>query len=159
MFLVFFSYIGLFSYKLILLKSIIAFKQNRDTYKHKHTHKHRNSVLVANNLYDSKYIEYFTGLRVPVLPLSAVYLKQQLPQVFDPNVESSILAQSFIYNPTNPSFLLSPVHSDELFTKFFKEFNSLLTEVIRIMMIIMIVMMMMIMIIIRTRVKMAKKNL
>lgn len=71
--------------------------------------KHRTSVLAANNLYDAKYIEYFTGLKPILLPNYCAYLTDS-------------------YNPTRKQFLVSPIHSTELYDIFFAEFDSIILK-------------------------------
>jgi len=63
------------------------------------------SVLAANNLYDAKYIEYFTGLRPLLLPNYCAYLSDS-------------------YQPSRKQFLVSPIHSTELYDVFFAEFDN-----------------------------------
>jgi len=69
---------------------------------------HRTSVLAANNLYDAKYIEYFTGLKPLVLPNYCAYLG------------------SATYAPTRKQFLVTPVHSSELYDILFAEFDAVI---------------------------------
>ena len=66
--------------------------------------RHSTSVLAANNLYDAKYIEYFTGLKPIVVPNYCAYLKES-------------------YNPSRTQFLVTPIHSTELYDKFMVEFD------------------------------------
>ena len=68
--------------------------------------KHSKSLVAANNLYDAKYIEYFTGIKPVVIPNYCAYLLDR-------------------YNPTRKYFLLTPIHSTELNDKFFTEFDSI----------------------------------
>ena len=67
------------------------------------------SVLAANNLYDAKYIEYFTGLRPLLLPNYCAYL-------------------SDTYQPTRKQFLVAPIHSTELYDVFFAEFDNIVMK-------------------------------
>jgi len=67
------------------------------------------SLLAANNLYDAKYIEYFTGLRPLLLPNYCAYLSDS-------------------YKPTRKQFLVSPIHSTELYDIFFAEFDNVVIK-------------------------------
>jgi len=67
------------------------------------------SVLAANNLYDAKYIEYFTGLRPLLLPNYCAYLSDS-------------------YQPTRKQFLVSPIHNTELYDIFFAEFDNVVMK-------------------------------
>lgn len=71
--------------------------------------RHPHSVLAANNLYDAKYIEYFTGLRPLILPNYCAYLSDS-------------------YRPTRKQFLVSPIHSSELYDVFFAEFDNVVIK-------------------------------
>ena len=71
-----------------------------------HVSKHKSSVLAANNLYDAKYIEYFTGLKTLVIPNYCAYLPDT-------------------YKPTRKQFLVSPIHSTDLYEIFFAEFDNI----------------------------------
>ena len=62
------------------------------------------SLVAANNLYDAKYIEYFTGVKTVVIPNYCAYLHD-------------------VYNPTRKQFLMAPIHSTELYDDFFTEFD------------------------------------
>lgn len=70
---------------------------------------HRTSVLAANNLYDAKYIEYFTGLKPLILPNYCAYLTDS-------------------YKPTRKQFLVSPIHSSELYDILFAEFDNIILK-------------------------------
>ena len=67
------------------------------------------SVLAANNLYDAKYIEYFTGLRPLILLNYCAYLTDS-------------------YRPTRKQFLVAPIHSTELYDVFFAEFDNVVMK-------------------------------
>jgi len=69
----------------------------------------KRSVLAANNLYDAKYIEYFTGLRPLLLPNYCAYLSDS-------------------YQPTRKQFLVAPIHSTELYDVFFAEFDNVVMK-------------------------------
>jgi len=71
--------------------------------------RHRHSILAANNLYDAKYIEYFTGLRPQVLPNYCAYVTDS-------------------YQPTRKQFLVAPIHSTELYDVFFAEFDNVVMK-------------------------------
>lgn len=71
--------------------------------------RHPRSVLAANNLYDAKYIEYFTGLRPLVLPNNCAYVSDS-------------------YQPTRKQFLVAPIHSTELYDIFFSEFDNIVMK-------------------------------
>ena len=65
------------------------------------------SLVAANNLYDAKYIEYFTGIPVFVLPHACNYLYAS-------------------YSPSRPQFLVTPIHSKELHDLFYTCFDEAL---------------------------------
>ena len=65
-------------------------------------------VVAANNLYDAKYIEYFTGIAPFVVPNYVAYLMRES------------------YRPTRKQFLVAPIHSNELYEKIFGEFDSVI---------------------------------
>jgi len=67
------------------------------------------SVLAANNLYDAKYIEYFTGLRPLLLPNYCAYLSDS-------------------YQPSRKQFLVAPIHSNDLYDVFFAEFDNVVMK-------------------------------
>lgn len=67
------------------------------------------SILAANNLYDAKYIEYFTGLQPLVLPNYCAYLSDS-------------------YRPTRKQFLVAPIHSTELYDFFFADFDNIVMK-------------------------------
>lgn len=69
----------------------------------------KRSVLAANNLYDAKYIKYFTGLRPLLLPNYCAYLSDS-------------------YQPTRKQFLVAPIHSTELYDVFFAEFDNVVMK-------------------------------
>ena len=71
--------------------------------------RHPRSILAANNLYDAKYIEYFTGLQPIVLPNYCAYL-------------------SDTYKPSRKQFLVTPIHSTELYEIFFTEFDNIIMK-------------------------------
>lgn len=64
-------------------------------------------LVAANNLYDAKYIEYFTGIKPVVIPNYCEYLKD------------------VTYKPSRRQFLMTPIHSNELYDKFFTEFDAI----------------------------------
>lgn len=66
--------------------------------------RHPRSIIAANNLYDAKYIEYFTGLKPIVVPNYCAYLTDE-------------------YKPTRRQFLVTPIHSTELYDKILLEFD------------------------------------
>jgi hypothetical protein len=65
----------------------------------------QNNVLAANNLYDAKYIEYFTGLKPVLLPNYCAYLSDS-------------------YTNKRREFLVTPIHSTELYDEFFADFDN-----------------------------------
>jgi hypothetical protein len=67
------------------------------------------SVLAANNMYDAKYIEYFTGVRPLLLPNYCAYL-------------------SDTYKPTRKQFLVAPIHSNDLYDLFYAEFDNIVMK-------------------------------
>lgn len=67
------------------------------------------SLVAANNLYDAKYIEYFTGIKPLVIPNYCAYLHDT-------------------YDPKRKQFLMSPVHSTELYDDFFTEFDEVIMK-------------------------------
>ena len=64
-------------------------------------------LVAANNLYDAQYIQYFTGLHPIVIPNYCEYLKDTS------------------YKPSRRQFLITPIHSSELYDKFFTEFDAI----------------------------------
>ena len=64
-------------------------------------------LVAANNLYDAKYIEYFTGIPPYVVPNFVAYIRDS-------------------YRPTRKQFLVAPIHSTELYEKLFGEFDSII---------------------------------
>ena len=65
----------------------------------------QNNVVAANNLYDVKYIEYFTGLKPVLIPNYCAYLSDS-------------------YTNKRREFLVSPIHSTELYDQFFADFDN-----------------------------------
>ena len=65
------------------------------------------SLVAANNLYDAKYIEYFTGIPPFVVPNACNYLHAT-------------------YSPSRPQFLVTPIHSRELHDYFYTRFDEAL---------------------------------
>ncbi len=68
-----------------------------------------NGIVAANNLYDAKYIEYFTGISPMVVPNHCRYLRDT-------------------YTPSRKQFLVTPIHSTELTDKFYMEFDEVLMK-------------------------------
>ena len=62
------------------------------------------NLVAANNEYDAKYIEYFTGINVKVLPSFCGYIPES-------------------YNPSRPEFLLAEVHQGQFQAMFFDMFK------------------------------------
>lgn len=62
------------------------------------------NLIAANNAYDQKYIEYFTGIKPWLIPNLCAYLKDS-------------------YMPSRKQFLVTPIHSTELSDKFYQEFD------------------------------------
>ncbi|ELU12342.1 hypothetical protein CAPTEDRAFT_189487 [Capitella teleta] len=67
------------------------------------------SIVAANNLYDARYIEYFTGIHPPVVPNLCNYLKDS-------------------YRPSRKQFLLTPIHSTELYDTFLTTFDGIIMK-------------------------------
>ena len=65
------------------------------------------SIVAANNLYDAKYIQYFTGISPFVVPNACEYLRAS-------------------YSPTRSQFLVTPIHSSELHDMFYIKFDEVL---------------------------------
>ena len=65
--------------------------------------------MAANNLYDAKYIEYFTGLKPLLIPNYCAYLSET-------------------YKPSKKQFLVAPIHSSELYDIFFAEFDNIVMK-------------------------------
>ncbi|KAK2144348.1 hypothetical protein LSH36_766g03157 [Paralvinella palmiformis] len=63
------------------------------------------NVIAANNLYDVKYLEYFTGLKPVLLPNYCAYLSNS-------------------YDAKRREFLVTPIHSTELYDQFFADFDN-----------------------------------
>ena len=63
-----------------------------------------NSLVAANNAYDQKYIEYFTGIKPWLVPNLCAYLQNS-------------------YSPSRKQFLMSPIHNNDLSDKFYMEFD------------------------------------
>ena len=71
--------------------------------------KHPRSIVAANNKYDQKYIEYFTGIKPLLVPNSCYYLQDS-------------------YKPTRKHFLVTPIHSTELSELFYMKFDEALMK-------------------------------
>ena len=66
--------------------------------------KNPRSIIAANNAYDQKYIEYFTGIKPLLVPNSCAYLQDS-------------------YKPSRKQFLVTPIHNTELSDKFYLQFD------------------------------------
>lgn len=71
--------------------------------------KQHSNVVAANNKYDQKYIEYFTGVRPLLIPNACYYLQDS-------------------YKPTRKHFLVTPIHSSELSELFYLKFDEALMK-------------------------------
>lgn len=67
--------------------------------------KDKRNIIATNNLYDAKYIEYFTGIQPLVLPSICDYITNK-------------------YTPKYNTFLLSPIHQKHFQDIFMKDFNN-----------------------------------
>ena len=65
----------------------------------------KRNVIASNNLYDARYIQYFTGLKPLVIPNYCAYLHAS-------------------YAPVRKEFLLAPIHNTELEERFLSELDT-----------------------------------